>query len=56
MISGPRALLMQAAHPLAVEGLLAHTAGLEEPSKRLELYRRGDERYLVRAPATRPIG
>jgi uncharacterized protein (DUF2236 family) len=28
MISGPRALLMQAAHPLAVEGLLAHTDNL----------------------------
>lgn len=36
MISGPRALLMQAAHPLAVEGLLAHTSGLDDPYKRLE--------------------
>jgi len=36
MLSGPRALLMQAAHPLAVEGLLAHTAGLDEPYERLE--------------------
>jgi uncharacterized protein (DUF2236 family) len=36
MISGPRALLMQAAHPLAVEGLLAHTAGLDDPYERLE--------------------
>jgi len=36
MISGPRALLMQAAHPLAVEGLLAHTTGLDDPYKRLE--------------------
>lgn len=36
MISGPRALLMQAAHPLAVEGLLAHTSGLDEPYVRLE--------------------
>lgn len=36
MISGPRALLMQAAHPLAVEGLLAHTAGLDDPYVRLE--------------------
>ena len=35
MISGPRALLMQAAHPLAVEGLLAHTSGLDEPYERL---------------------
>lgn len=36
MISGPRALLMQAAHPLAVAGLLAHTSGLDEPYERLE--------------------
>ena len=36
MISGPRALLMQAAHPLAVEGLLAHTSELDEPYIRLE--------------------
>lgn len=35
-ISGPRALLMQAAHPLAVEGLLAHTDSLGEPYERLE--------------------
>ena len=36
MISGPRALLMPAALPLAVEGLLAHTGGLEAPYERLE--------------------
>ncbi len=34
-LSGPRALLMQAAHPLAVAGLLAHTASLDEPYERL---------------------
>ena len=34
-LSGPRALLMQAAHPLAVFGLLAHTSALEEPYERL---------------------
>lgn len=34
-LSGPRALLMQAAHPLAVAGLLAHTTSLEEPYERL---------------------
>jgi uncharacterized protein (DUF2236 family) len=34
-LSGPRALLMQAAHPLAVSGLLAHTTSLEEPYERL---------------------
>lgn len=36
MISGPRALLMQAADPLAVEGLLAHTTGMDKPYERLE--------------------
>jgi uncharacterized protein (DUF2236 family) len=34
-LSGPRALLMQAAHPLAVSGLLAHTSALDEPYERL---------------------
>ena len=34
-LSGPRALLMQAAHPLAVSGLLAHSTGLDEPYERL---------------------
>jgi uncharacterized protein (DUF2236 family) len=34
-LSGPRALLMQAAHPLAVHGLLAHSSALEEPYERL---------------------
>jgi uncharacterized protein (DUF2236 family) len=33
--SGQRALLMQAAHPLAVFGLLSHTSALEEPYDRL---------------------
>ena len=32
---GPRALLMQAAHPVAVEGLLAHSGELEDPYDRL---------------------
>ena len=36
VLSGPRALLMQAAHPLAVAGLLAHTGSAEEPYSRLE--------------------
>jgi uncharacterized protein (DUF2236 family) len=30
-LSGPRALLMQAAHPLAVSGLLAHSDSLDDP-------------------------
>jgi uncharacterized protein (DUF2236 family) len=34
-LSGPRALLMQAAHPLAVSGLLAHTEALDDPYVRL---------------------
>lgn len=34
-LSGPRALLMQAAHPLAVSGLLAHSDSLEDPYDRL---------------------
>jgi uncharacterized protein (DUF2236 family) len=35
VLAGPRALLMQAAHPLAVSGLLAHTDALDEPYERL---------------------
>jgi len=35
VLAGPRALLMQAAHPLAVAGLLAHSTALEEPYERL---------------------
>ena len=34
-LAGPRALLMQAAHPLAVAGLLAHSSALDEPYERL---------------------
>ena len=34
-LSGPRALLMQAAHPLAVSGLLAHSIALDDPYGRL---------------------
>lgn len=34
-LSGPRALLMQAAHPLAVVGLLSHSTAIEEPYDRL---------------------
>jgi uncharacterized protein (DUF2236 family) len=34
-LSGQRALLMQAAHPLAVAGLLAHTSSMDEPYDRL---------------------
>ena len=34
-LAGPRALLMQAAHPLAVSGLLAHSSAAEDPYERL---------------------
>jgi uncharacterized protein (DUF2236 family) len=34
-LAGPRALLMQASHPLAVAGLLAHSSALDEPYERL---------------------
>jgi uncharacterized protein (DUF2236 family) len=34
-LSSPRALLMQAAHPLAVTGLLAHSSALDDPYERL---------------------
>jgi uncharacterized protein (DUF2236 family) len=34
-LAGPRALLMQAAHPLAVSGLLAHSTSVEDPYERL---------------------
>jgi uncharacterized protein (DUF2236 family) len=34
-LAGPRALLMQAAHPLAVSGLLAHSTAVDEPYDRL---------------------
>jgi uncharacterized protein (DUF2236 family) len=34
-LASPRALLMQAAHPLAVSGLLAHSDSLDDPYERL---------------------
>jgi uncharacterized protein (DUF2236 family) len=34
-LSGPRALLMQATHPVAFEGFFAHTGALDEPYERL---------------------
>ena len=34
-LSGPRALLMQAAHPVAFAGFFAHTGALEDPYRRL---------------------
>src|SRR5918998_4588642 len=34
-LSGPRALLMQAAHPVAFEGFFAHSGALDKPYERL---------------------
>src|SRR4051794_9177701 len=34
-LSGPRALLMQATHPVAYAGFFAHTGALDEPYERL---------------------
>ena len=34
-LSGPRALLMQATHPIAFEGFFAHTGALDDPYTRL---------------------
>ena len=34
-LSGPRALLMQATHPVAFQGFFAHTGALDEPYERL---------------------
>src|SRR4051812_1819793 len=35
-LSGPRTLLMQAAHPVAFAGFFAHTGALDDPSARLQ--------------------
>lgn len=35
-LAGPRALLMQAAHPLAFAGFFAHTGALDQPYERLQ--------------------
>ena len=56
MIAGPRALLMQAAHPLAVEGLLAHTTELDDPYTRLRRTAEVMTRDRLRVAARRPTG
>src|SRR4051794_19009220 len=55
-LSGPRALLLQAAHPVAFAGFFAHTGALEEPYERLsrtaevmDLIAFGDPRAAERA-------
>src|ERR687890_838926 len=35
-LSGPRTLLMQAAHPVAFAGFFAHTGALDDPYERLQ--------------------
>ncbi len=35
-LSGPRALLVMAAHPVAFQGFFAHTGALDEPYERLK--------------------
>src|SRR3954462_4550268 len=35
-LSGPRTLLMQAAHPVGFAGFFAHTGALDEPYERLQ--------------------
>ena len=53
-LSGPRALLMQAAHPLAVSGLLAHSEGSTTPTTRLERTAEVMDTDRPSAPARRP--
>src|ERR671939_1476468 len=55
-LSGPRTLLMQAAHPVAFTGFFAHTGALDDPYGRLERTVRvlgligfGDKREAQRA-------
>src|SRR4051794_17883296 len=55
-LSGPRALLMQAVHPVAFAGFFAHTGALDEPYERLsrtaevmDLIAFGDPRAAERA-------
>ena len=43
-LSGPRALLMMAAHPVAFEGFFMATGSLDDPYKRLRRTARGDGR------------
>ena len=52
--SGPRALLMQATHPVAFEGFFAHTGALDAPYERLRAHRRGHGHDRVRLARARP--
>jgi uncharacterized protein (DUF2236 family) len=60
-LAGPRALLMQAAHPVAFAGFFAHTGALDEPYERLnrtarivELVVYGSREQAGRFPAGTP--
>ena len=48
-LAGPRALLMQAAHPLAVSGLLAHSTPSTNPTRGSP----GQRRYSARSALAR---
>jgi uncharacterized protein (DUF2236 family) len=50
-LAGPRALLMQAAHPVAFAGFFAHTGALDEPYERLQRTARAVE-LVVFGPRT----
>ena len=55
-LSGPRALLVMAAHPVAFAGFFAHTGALDDPYARLQRTAtrdgRGRVRHARRAPTS----
>ena len=53
-LSGPRALLVMAAHPVAFAGFFAHTGALDDPTPGCERTAHGDERDRVRHARARP--
>ena len=53
-LSGPRALLVMAAHPVAFAGFFAHTGALDDPYARLRRTATRDGRGRVRHQAHAP--
>ena len=53
-LSGPRALLVMAAHPVAFAGFFAHTGALDDPYARLQRTATRDGRGRVRDQGARP--
>ena len=53
-LSGPRALLVMAAHPVAFAGFFAHTGALDDPYAPPAAHRDGDGRGRVRHQARAP--